>query len=429
LSDNIAEGISRGGEVLALMDNNPKNFILYFDKRQHFLSELRLPFFFNNRSIGVLSLGKKESGMDYTIEEIDLFRLMVNFIAIKCGQLIHSKDNNSLSANRLSNENISPTRLEPKIKIRRQWDETGLLGNSPRMEYINELIEKIAKENVSILITGESGTGKELIARAIHKKSNRSLKQLVAMNCAALADNLVESELFGHEKGAFTGAYSQKKGKFEFANDSTLFLDEIGDMSLQTQAKLLRVLQDGTYQRVGGNKTLHSDARLLAATNKNLLQQIENGGFREDLFYRINVVQIEMPPLRKRGDDIVLLADHFFQFYNNYYKKNLLGIGSSVYQWLLNYNFPGNIRELRNIIERAVIMEHGNKISIHHMPTHSDSPQQQSQDVSPRLSLEELEKEHIRSVLEKTDNNKSAAARLLGIARKTLREKILKYNL
>ena len=319
--------------------------------------------------------------------------------------------------------------MEPKIKIRSQDDETGLLGESPGMEYINELIEKIACKDVSILITGESGTGKELIARAIHKKSTRSLMPLVAMNCAALADNLVESELFGHEKGAFTGAYSQKKGKFEFANESTIFLDEIGDMSLQTQAKLLRVLQDGTFQRVGGNKTLHSDARLLAATNKNLLDQIEKRKFREDLFYRINVVQIEIPPLRERGDDIVLLADHFFQYYKNYYRKNLMGINSDVYNWLLNYRFPGNIRELRNIIERAVIMELGDKISIQYMPTSLGNPPQSFQKAESRLSLEELEKGHIRSVLEQVANNKSAAARMLGIARKTLREKIQKYNL
>lgn len=429
LSDNIAEGISRGGEVLAVTEKDSKHFLLYFDKSQHFLCELRLPFFFNNRSIGVLSLGKKESGTDYSLEEIDLFRLMVNFIAIKCGQLIHSNENNVQFENTGPDKKISATSLEPKIKIRRQGDETGLLGHSPRMEYIKELIEKIAAEDVSILITGESGTGKELIARAIHDKSHRSSKPLVAMNCAALADNLVESELFGHEKGAFTGAYSQKQGKFEFANDSTLFLDEIGDMSLPTQAKLLRVLQDGTFQRVGGNKTLHSDARLLAATNKDLLTQIEKGVFREDLFYRINVVQIDLPPLRERMDDIVLITDHFFQYYNNYYRKNLTGISSEVYRWLLNYRFPGNIRELRNIIERAVIMEHGDRISIHHMPTNLTNPSQPVQDNNPRLSLEQLEKEHIRSILEKTQNNKSEAARMLGIARKTLREKIQKYNL
>ena len=430
LSDNVADGISRGGEVLALTEKGSKSYLLFFDKNQRFMCELRLPFFFNNRCIGVLSLGKKESGTDYSLEEIDLYRLTVNFMAIKCGQLFLANGYGDQKRNCSSVEQKkTPTVMEPKIKIRRQDDETGLLGESPGMEYIKELIENIACEDVSILITGESGTGKELVARAIHEKGQRSSKPLVAMNCAALADNLVESELFGHEKGAFTGAYSQKKGKFEFANESTIFLDEIGDMSLQTQAKLLRVLQDGTFQRVGGNKTLHSDARLLAATNKNLLDQIEKRKFREDLFYRINVVQIEIPPLRERGDDIVLLADHFFQYYNNYYRKNLMGINSDVYNWLLNYRFPGNIRELRNIIERAVIMELGDKISIQYMPTSLGNPPQSFQKAESRLSLEELEKGHIRSVLEQVANNKSAAARMLGIARKTLREKIQKYNL
>ena len=432
LSGDVADGMARGGEVLALTNHGPNKFLVYFDEEQHFLCELRLPFFYDTECIGVMSLGKKESGTDYSLDEIDALRIAANYIALKCGkveQTTESTISTKTDTTGTHKPTISSTKLKPKIKVRSWEDETGLLGECPEMLYVKELIEKVAGENVSILITGESGTGKELIARAIHKKSKRADNPLVAMNCAALADNLVESELFGHEKGAFTGAYSQKKGKFEFANDSTIFLDEIGDMSLQTQAKLLRVLQDGTFQRVGGNKTLHSNARLLAATNKNLMDQIENKSFREDLYYRINVVQIELPPLRQRGKDIVLLADHFFNYYNTYYHKNLQGIQADVYDWLMNFKFCGNIRELRNILERAVIMEHGDKISLTHMPAHPGHPVESVQKAHSKISLEELEKQHIQSVLKQVNNNKSAAARMLGIARKTLREKIQKYHL
>jgi len=244
LSPDVADGMARGGEVLALTSHGSNNFLVYFDAEQHLLCELRLPFFFSSECIGVLSLGKKESGTDYSLVEIDALRITVNYIGLKCGQVKNIVENQ----NKVKDKNystrqaeIAAPQLKPKIRVRSRDDETGFLGECPEMHYIKELIDKVAGENVSILITGESGTGKELIARAIHKKSKRADKPLVAMNCAALADNLVESELFGHEKGAFTGAYSQKKGKFEFANDSTIFLDEIGDMSLQTQAKLLRV--------------------------------------------------------------------------------------------------------------------------------------------------------------------------------------------
>lgn len=421
MTENVAGAISRGGEVLAVVDEKTSAYLVIHDRGLPAPCELRLPFFPAAGCIGVLSLGKKESGTDYLVQEIDGLRLVMNLVSAKCAQLMMTESNAALPQPSLV--------LEPKIRIKSMEDESGLLGNCPAIHHIKEMIDRVAVEDVSVLITGESGTGKELIARAIHRKSKRASKPLVAMNCAALADNLVESELFGHEKGAFTGAISRKKGKFEFANDSTLFLDEIGDMSLQTQAKLLRVLQDGTFQRVGGNETLHSNARVLAATNKNLLEHFRTGTFREDLYYRINVVQIEMPPLRERGEDIVLLADHYFQYYNAYYRKNLSGYHREVYEWLLNYDFPGNIRELRNIIERAVIMERDEKIGLDSMPVKNGPVTAAVSQPAQTLSLEEIEKMHIRSVLDKVRNNKSAAARMLGIARKTLREKIQKYNI
>ena len=432
LTQDVASGISRSGEVLALTDERLKKFLIFFDAEQKLQCELRLPFFFDSECIGVLSLGKKESGMDYSLEDIDALRIIVSFIAIKCGDIKHCEQkvaNAVAEIGKTTDTNKTLTTiLQPKIKVRSRDDHSEILGQSAVMAHIQGLIDRIAKEDVPVLISGESGTGKELIARAIHQKSRRVEKSLVAMNCAALADTLVESELFGHEKGAFTGAFTQKKGKFEFAHDSTIFLDEIGDMSLHTQAKLLRVLQDGTFQRVGGNKTLCSNARLLAATNKDLYELIEKKAFREDLFYRINVVQVELPPLRKRGEDIIQLAKHFFKYYNEYYCKNLQGIKDDVYNWMLNYSFPGNIRELRNIIERAVIMEHGPRITLAHMP---DRLLSLEKDVLTKtdMSLEELEKRHITSIMQQMNNNKSAAARKLGIARKTLREKIARYNL
>ncbi|MBN2355185.1 sigma-54-dependent Fis family transcriptional regulator, partial [candidate division KSB1 bacterium] len=214
---------------------------------------------------------------------------------------------------------------------------TQFLGESAPMKRIRKIIEQIAPTDASVLITGESGTGKELAARAIHLTSIRQQKPLVIVNCAAIPDTLVESELFGHEKGAFTGALSSKKGKFEFADGSTLFLDEIGDLSPTVQAKLLRVLQDGSFQRVGGNAALQSDVRLIAATNKNLAEAIQNGEFREDLFYRINVVLIEMPPLRDRREDISPLIHYYLDYYNRIYQKSLSEICPKLIEWMMSY--------------------------------------------------------------------------------------------
>jgi len=422
LTDNVTDSIARGGEVLALTDKDFQKYLIFFDTEQHLRCELRLAFFCHSEYIGALSLGKKESGTDYTLQEIDSLRLLVNLIALKCGEI-----NSQNKAEKSFTQKRKNFIFHPRLKTRGTQDAPDLSGNCPAIMRVKELIDRVALEDVAVLISGESGTGKELVARSIHQKSRRSAKPLVAMNCAALSEHLVESELFGHEKGAFTGAFSQKKGKFEFAHESTIFLDEIGDMSLTTQAKLLRVLHDGTFQRVGGNKTLFSNARLLAATNKNLLEKITTGAFREDLYYRINVVQIELPPLRERGEDIILIADHLFQHFNEYYGRNLQGIESDVYEWMLRYEFPGNVRELQNIIERAVIMEKGHKISLDLIP--SGREMKTAPTPVPDLSLDQVEKKHIKSVMKQVGNNKSAAARMLGIARKTLREKIQKYNI
>jgi transcriptional regulator with GAF, ATPase, and Fis domain len=249
------------------------------------------------------------------------------------------------------------------------------------------------------------------------------------MNCAALPENLVESELFGHEKGSFTNAFAQKKGRFELADNSTLFLDEIGEMRLETQAKLLRVLQDGTFQRIGGTRTLQSNVRIIAATNKNLEDEIRKCTFRQDLFYRLNVVQIHLPPLRERKDDILFLANYFIDKFTQYYNKKSVSLTTLAVQKLLNYSFPGNIRELQNIIERAVIMEKNEFMTLEFLSGSDPQPVQNICATAGRSSLEELERKHIEDVLTSVGYNKSHAAKILGIARKTLREKIQKYQL
>ena len=317
---------------------------------------------------------------------------------------------------------------ETQIAMKKRGQDVKIIGVSQAIREIHSLIDRIASKDVSVFITGESGTGKDLVARSIHQKSNRWQKPFVAMNCAALPETLVESELFGHEKGAFTGAHTLKKGKFEYADGGTLFLDEIGDMSLATQAKLLRVLEDGSFQRTGSNKTLHADVRVIAATNKDILQEIEAGNFREDLFYRINLFQIHIPPLRERREDIPVLADYFLQKFSRFYDKPIKQIRPDSLDRLLQYEFPGNVRELQNIIERAVIMEPGGMLNVDFIPhtirrktTHASS--------AINTSLSDLEKEHIQKVLKQVNYNKSQAARILGIARKTLREKMQRYEL
>jgi len=428
LTDNVDQWIFEGGEVFALTEQGKNNFLIVFDEdeRKYFDCELRIPIFSKGKLTGILNLGKKSTGTEYSNEDITLLRILVNSVSFALEKIFGASPPGSDKQKEINHQISSPPLDQLKIKRRVNNDE--MIGNSRAMKRIMYLIERVAPKDVTILITGESGTGKELVARAIHQKSCRNDKPMVAMNCAALPENLVESELFGHEKGAFTGAHCQKQGKFEFADGGTLFLDEIGDMSLTTQAKLLRVLQDNTIQRIGGNKTITVDVRVVTATNKKLSEEIKQGKFREDLYYRINVVQIDIPPLRERTHDIPLLADYFLKKYNHFYGKNIKAIACGALDRLINHSFPGNIRELQNLIERAVIMEQGNELSLDFIPiapfTTKPSVPQESNG-----TLEELEKEYIKRVIQQVNYNKSHASRILGIARKTLREKMQKYEL
>jgi DNA-binding NtrC family response regulator len=298
-----------------------------------------------------------------------------------------------------------------------------LVGSSDAMRRVLKEIESVAQSNASVIITGESGTGKELVARAIHTNSPRRFFPMVSVHCGALTESLLESELFGHEKGAFTGAVFNRKGRFEMADSGTIFLDEIATISTKMQVELLRVLETKSFVRVGGNKEITSDFRVICATNKDLKSMVEKGLFREDLFYRLNVVNIHVPPLRERIEDIPQLVDYFIRNYCTTMNKPLITIESSAMKRLTEFSFPGNIRELENMIERAIVVGNGRKITLKDLPLGKET---MSTSVE---SLEDLEKNHISQILDKYSWNISAAAKALKVDRVTLYNKIKKYDL
>jgi len=292
------------------------------------------------------------------------------------------------------------------------------------MHAVFDLARTAARSQSTILITGESGTGKELLARAIHAESPRAESAFVAVSCAALTETLLESELFGHEKGAFTGAIMRRRGTFETANGGTLFLDEIGDVSQKLQVDLLRVLEERTFCRVGGNDPISIDVRIIAATNKDLLRAVGAGTFRDDLFYRLNVIPIAMPPLRDRSEDIPLLVEAFIERMSAEMNRKVAGVAREAMALLMEHNYPGNVRELRNMIERAMVCATGDTLlpGDFHLADRHAGP-------AATGSLEDMERAHIAAMLEQTDGNVSQAARILGIDRVTLYNKIRKYGL
>ncbi|TKB23722.1 sigma-54-dependent Fis family transcriptional regulator [Desulfopila sp. IMCC35006] len=307
-----------------------------------------------------------------------------------------------------------------------------IIGSSEVMRDLFSMLKLVAQSDATVLIQGESGTGKELVANALHENGPRKKGPFIKVNCSALHENLLESELFGHEAGAFTGATSRRKGRFELAHGGTLFLDEIGDMSLPTQAKILRVLQEGQFERVGGNETINVDVRLIAATHKDLLEMIKEETFRQDLYFRLAVVPIDLPPLRQRQGDILDLANHFLAKKNKKNKKNIKGFHPETLNVFMRYNWTGNIRELENTVERAVVLCPGEQITPRDLPPHflPDPDASMSKTFSSQgWTLRDMEREMIRATLHDTDNNKSLTAKNLGIARQTLINKIKEYNL
>lgn len=305
--------------------------------------------------------------------------------------------------------------------------ETKIIGESNGIKDVLALISKVAQNDVTVLITGESGTGKEMVAEAIFQNSPRKGKPFLKINCAAIPSELLESQMFGHERGAFTGAVSRQEGCFERADSGVLFLDEIGDMSLITQTKLLRVLHDHEFERIGGKDTIKVDIRVLAATNKDLQEEIRKGRFREDLYYRLNVVEIKIPPLKDRMEDLSLLVDFFLKCFSAKYKKEGLKISENALRLLSSYDWPGNIRELRNVIERAVVLSRQSVVEPEDFPEkmrRGSSIDLRQSGEDQILTLEEMERMYVRKVLELTGGNKLQAARLLNIDPKTLRTKL-----
>ncbi len=314
-------------------------------------------------------------------------------------------------------------------KLRRQYRLHDIVSKNPRMHEIFRLIEQVAGLRSTVLIQGESGTGKELVARAIHYSGDRSTKPFITVSCGALTETLLESELFGHEKGSFTGATARRKGKFELAEGGTLFLDEIGDIPPKLQVDLLRVLQERSFYRVGGTEEVHVDVRIIAATNRDLRAAVEQGAFREDLYYRLNVINISIPPLRQRREDIPLLADFLLDRLAHELGREIDGLTEGALRLLMNYDWPGNVRELENALERALVTCQQRTLDQQDFAFLLRDERRIGWSVPPNMSLQELERLAIASALERTRGNIKASAQLLGIDRSTLYEKIRRYGL
>lgn len=332
---------------------------------------------------------------------------------------------NKIVKNALQGKILAEQNRELQAKLLKSQNGDEMIGKSDSLNRVRQMISKAAPARASVLITGESGVGKELVAHAVHEQSERAKGPFVVVHCAALSETLIESELFGYEKGAFTGAENIHKGRFELADGGTIFLDEIGEVNLATQVKLLRVLQEHKFERVGGEKSIEVDVRVVAATNRNLEDEVKAGRFREDLFYRLNVVRIEMPALRERMDDIPLLMHSFLREFNIENKKNIKGFDKASKAAMIKYSWPGNIRELKNAVESAVVMCTGDEIKIEDLPRALRSQGEEKVITIPiGITMDEAEKIIIQENLAANKGNKSKTADILGIGRKTLHRKL-----
>jgi Nif-specific regulatory protein len=388
----------------------------------HELSYLCVPIILNRKPIGAIGVDlkfKPDREFDRYVKFLGIVASMISQ-AIKVQRLIESERRQLVEEN---------THL--RQELRERYDFSNIMGTGGPMRQVCEQIAQVARTNTTVLIRGESGTGKELIAHALHYNSLRANRPLVKVSCAALPDSLIESELFGYEKGAFTGAQARRKGRFELAESGTLFLDEIGDVDLSTQVKLLRVLQEREFERLGGTETIKSNVRLIAATHKDMEKMIADGQFREDLYYRLNVFTIFVPPLRDRKSDLLLLSDHFLEKFSREHGKSIRRISTPAIDMLTSYHWPGNVRELENCLERAVLVCDGHVIHAHHLP-----PTLQTAEASgtvTRLSLKDAltayEKDLIQDALKTTRGHRAKAARLLNTTERILNYQVRKYGI
>jgi len=327
-------------------------------------------------------------------------------------------------------KNLQRENLYLRKKLTRQYTFQDIISKNPRMHEIFELVREITSQRSTVLVQGESGTGKELIARAIHHAGDRSSRPFVGVSCASLAETLLESELFGHEKGSFTGAVARKQGKFELAGNGSIFLDEIGDISPKLQMDLLRVLQERKFFRIGGTTEIPMNARIIAATNRNLEEAVEEGAFRDDLFYRLNVINIRIPPLRERREDIPLLAENLISRLAIETNKEVREISREALKMLMDHDWPGNVRELENALERAIVTAHGEVLEVENFDFLATARHRQTPwEVPGDTSLAELEKRAVMAALDRTEGNIKAAANILGVDRSTLYAKLKKYGL
>jgi formate hydrogenlyase transcriptional activator len=387
--------------------------------------------------IGTFALWS-EAHIRYSESDAELLREVANQVALAIANMKSYEEIASLKA-RLEKENVY---LQEEIRTEHNFEE--IIGDSPSLRTLLRRVDQVAPTDSTVLIYGETGTGKELIARAIHDRSNRKNRPLVKVNCSAISAGLVESELFGHVKGAFTGAFERRIGRFELADGGTIFLDEVGELPLDTQVKLLRVLQEREFEPVGSNRSVRVDVRIICATNRNLEESIKAGTFRSDLYYRLNVFPLEVPPLRERRSDIEQLAKFFISRYARNLGKKITGISAAATQNLLSYSWPGNIRELQNVVERALILSTGPILDLDNdlttvaaTPVISDQPLAvppviPDADQSPLKTLNEVEREHILAVLQQTHgviDGLNGAARTLGMHPNTLRHRMEKLGI
>jgi Nif-specific regulatory protein len=390
-------------------------------KQYQDISFICVPVKIGNETIGALSGDREFSGESKLQEDVRILTVVASLIAqaVKIRQSVMEEREQLLEeTNRLHRE------------LEERYRPSNIIGNSKAMQHVFDMVAQVSKSDATVLIRGESGTGKELVAQAIHYNSHRAGKPLIKVNCAALPETVIESELFGHEKGAFTGAIATRKGRFENANGGTVFLDEIGDLSPMTQVKLLRVLQEKEFERVGGNETIRVNVRVIAATNRNLEIAMEEGSFREDLYYRLNVFPIHIPPLRERRDDILLLADHFIAKYAESNHKPIHRISTPAIDLLMAYHWPGNVRELENCVERAVLLSVDGVIHSHHLPPSLQSAESTNTQVHGTLqdALDNLERELLMDALKSTKGNMARAAKMLGITERIMGLRVKKHD-